>query len=462
MENIHLVKEATSSAVGNGRRTMFWSHPWALDKPLEQMVITDIPLELQDASVEEMWEPSTGWKWDIFAAYLPNIVLQTIASFEVQQGDDSPDSYFWNVSSSGNFTLKSTMEMIRNDVSASVNVNWSLPWKVPAPQKIRLFLWLVLHDRTLSNSNRFKRGLTEDARCVSCGVLEETTLHILRDCPKAKVVWQSIHSGLLNSRYFSLPLEEWIIHGISHETCLTIENWSTLFALTVWWIWRWRNCRVFGRDGDIPESPFLFLLKRQDETLSALSRNDNLFRQHTTRSKEVFVRWSPPPSDWFVLNIDGASRGNPGESGAGGLIRTADGSLIRAFALKLGIGSSMRAEVMALVRGLALAKELDLPRLIIQSDSQIVVELMKGNETMLSRPYVIKNCKELIECHQWRVEMQHIYREANTCADWLANLAIDQDELLTCFENPPPCLSYLMHQDICGVAWPRMVASPPR
>ena len=33
------------------------------------------------------------------------------------------------------------------------------------------------------------------------------------------------------------------------------------------------------------------------------------------------VIWSPPPSGCFKFNVDGASKGNPGLSGVGGILR---------------------------------------------------------------------------------------------------------------------------------------------
>lgn len=55
------------------------------------------------------------------------------------------------------------------------------------------------------------------------------------------------------------------------------------------------------------------------------------------------------------LNTDGASKGNPGLSGAGGLIRSSDGKWLIGFQASLGCCSKTVAEIQALRLGLLLA-----------------------------------------------------------------------------------------------------------
>ncbi|XP_056694885.1 uncharacterized protein [Spinacia oleracea] len=66
---------------------------------------------------------------------------------------------------------------------------WNEVWRVRVPQRIRLFLWLTLQDRLMTNANRFIRGFTTNPRCFVCGEVEENNDHILRQCPVARVVW---------------------------------------------------------------------------------------------------------------------------------------------------------------------------------------------------------------------------------------------------------------------------------
>ncbi|CAA0806486.1 Polynucleotidyl transferase- ribonuclease H-like superfamily protein [Striga hermonthica] len=81
-----------------------------------------------------------------------------------------------------------------------------------------MVLWLAAKNRLLTNAERSRRHVAVSSACELYGD-DETTLHVFRDFPSAKEVWQG---------YFQL-----------------IENWNTLFAITVWCMWRWRNERIF-------------------------------------------------------------------------------------------------------------------------------------------------------------------------------------------------------------------------
>ena len=67
------------------------------------------------------------------------------------------------------------------------------------------------------------------------------------------------------------------------------------------------------------------------------------------------VSWKKPPSGWCKLNTDGASLGNPGKVGGGGIIRDSDGKWMKGFARSIGFTTSITAEFWALRDGLLLA-----------------------------------------------------------------------------------------------------------
>src|SRR3954462_1387178 len=83
------------------------------------------------------------------------------------------------------------------------------------------------------------------------------------------------------------------------------------------------------------------------------------FNLHATTEQRDFqlVIWKKPSSKVIKLNIDGASKGNPGDAGIGGLFRNSNGDFIIGFASYLGTTTSIMVEAKAIYFGLHLAKE---------------------------------------------------------------------------------------------------------
>lgn len=91
---------------------------------------------------------------------------------------------------------------------------------------------------------------------------------------------------------------------------------------------------------------------------------------------QVLLSWTPPPSGTFKLTVDGSRLSNSGCIAGGGLIRNAGRDLISGFTVNLGVGEILVAELWALYFGLKIAWELNIPHLIAEVDSALVVNLI--------------------------------------------------------------------------------------
>jgi ribonuclease HI len=127
----------------------------------------------------------------------------------------------------------------------------------------------------------------------------------------------------------------------------------------------------------------------------------------------------------FEINIDGAARGNPGPA-AFAFVITHDGEPVLEEAGRLGITTNNVAEYKALIRALERAATLGGDRLVVRSDSELLVKQMNGE-------YKVKNAalKELYDQAQalrakfTALTLQHVRREQNRRADQLCNDALD-------------------------------------
>ncbi len=140
---------------------------------------------------------------------------------------------------------------------------------------------------------------------------------------------------------------------------------------------------------------------------------------------------TPPLEGPLTVHIDGASRGNPGEAGAGVYI-SKEGKMIEGEARYLGKMTNNQAEYNALIIGLERARALGASTVEIMTDSELVAHQMNG-------VYKVKNPKmkklfekanEIAASFQ-NFSIRHVRREQNKEADRLANRAIDE------FKNSP-------------------------
>ena len=127
------------------------------------------------------------------------------------------------------------------------------------------------------------------------------------------------------------------------------------------------------------------------------------------------------------LFTDGASRGNPGEAGAGAVLCDAAGGELAARSAYLGQCTNNVAEYRALLIGLEEAQRLGCRELDISLDSELIVRQLQGrykvkNETLQTLFHEVQG--RLAGFTRWTVG--HVPRAKNARADELANRGIDE------------------------------------
>lgn len=129
-----------------------------------------------------------------------------------------------------------------------------------------------------------------------------------------------------------------------------------------------------------------------------------------------------------TLNIytDGASRGNPGESGAGAAIYNENNVLIDQISKYLGKKTNNEAEYYAVLYSIRYLIEHKFTKANFYCDSQLLVKQMLG-EYKVKAKTIIPIYEEIKAISQnLELTFTWIRRENNTVADSLANKAIDE------------------------------------
>lgn len=125
---------------------------------------------------------------------------------------------------------------------------------------------------------------------------------------------------------------------------------------------------------------------------------------------------------------DGASRGNPGPSSYGYLIKDKDDKVIKEGFGYIGITTNNVAEYTAVLEAFKFIKsDLKVREVNLFADSKLIIEQLSGRFKIKSShlKLIYKEIKDLEENFP-KVNFKHIPRTLNFLADKLANIALDK------------------------------------
>ncbi|CAL8098742.1 unnamed protein product [Prunus armeniaca] len=157
------------------------------------------------------------------------------------------------------------------------------------------------------------------------------------------------------------------------------------------------------------------------------------------------------PTD-FGAKCGWIPHGSSRSIGAGGVIRDHLGNWIGGFAVNLGKGQILEAELWGLFFGLNLAITRRIMDIVVEMDSVNAVNLILSNDLNICHPMagLVSSCKRLLSQIP-RSILHHIYREKNDVADILATWNHDIDLWCWFLEENPTWLGPLLLDDSIGV-----------
>jgi acyl dehydratase/ribonuclease HI len=131
----------------------------------------------------------------------------------------------------------------------------------------------------------------------------------------------------------------------------------------------------------------------------------------------------------YTANIDGAARGNPGPAAYGVIVRRPDGKKHESLGKYIGRTTNNVAEYYALIAALDYAAASGIRRLRVYSDSQLIVNQIKGIYKVKHpdlRPLHERAKKQAAGLESFTI--QYVPREENRDADEMANAALDSTD----------------------------------
>jgi hypothetical protein len=245
-----------------------------------------------------------------------------------------------------------------------------------------MFVWTVAQKGVLSGENLGKRGWEGPSICLLCLQEEESTNHLLLVCPFSSEVWQ-LALGLGASTP-NLPQEIHLLLSNWQALCPfktanqghLLALWRTIPKFILWKLWLERNNRLFREENRTPaqvstrvkalfsESAPYFI---KASNLRPLEQEEEGWLRHLGLQNTPAIGPSNSPTcSWELrmdkikleewknsmnsnfLSFDGASKGNPGEEGGGGIISNLTGNIILRYAWGLGTDSNNKSEALDL------------------------------------------------------------------------------------------------------------------
>ncbi|XP_056688598.1 uncharacterized protein [Spinacia oleracea] len=206
--------------------------------------------------------------------------------------------------------------------------------------------------------------------------------------------------GINDHELFGRTFHTWVIWNVTPDQTRD-SKWPIMFYTTLWWLWKWRNYRVFDRQPEIPVDQFGFIMEKVGMITQAMEQTSVVEGSKRIGTRDIFVR----------LNF------------------------------------------LAVLKGLALVWNKAHKRVVVEVDSMVVVCMLLRDKNPSSPYYhIVRRCKELAEKQEWKVVITHWFKEANCAADWLANYGVFLTPKLVVMEEPSPGLRRILLEDLGGLA----------
>jgi len=420
----------------------FWFDNWSTHGLIGSIVpvidIHDIHLSVKDVFT------FSGHHTQALYTILPQIIADSVNSTHMNFNEMVEDVFIWSHNKNGVYTTKTGYSWLLQNSDSLPNttptISWSWIWKLKAPEKLKLLVWLASHNAVPTLSLLHHRNIAHSAVCARCGEQEETILHCLRDCRFSSGIWLNL--GFTDQTFFSeSDAHSWIKRNV-------VGNHPSTFLSGLWWTWQHRNLMCLSHETwTLPRLSFLI-----HDTAESM---DGSFQRTTKTQQNRMVRWNNENFSCHVLNVDGSCLGVPIRAGFGGVIRNPAGFYLSGFSGFISISTDILfAELTAIYRGFLLATEMGLQELVCYTDSLLSISLITGHASNFHvYAVLIQDIKDLLSSTNFTIH--HCLREGNQCADYMAKLGANSNDDLAYHATPPSDLLPLIRSDSMGTFFPR-------
>ncbi|KAK8499896.1 hypothetical protein V6N12_042731 [Hibiscus sabdariffa] len=166
-----------------------------------------------------------GWDWSQISPFIPIHIARKIATIKPSSASLGSDVPGWRWESNRTFSTSSAYEWLVHSHSPPPSFNWHMLWQLKVPPRVKVFLWVTVHDWLLTNSERVHRHFVVSDRCSICNDCCESADHVFRHCRMATALWVVVIKPVRLHQFLSLPFGcNLIFRGL----VLSLLIWSVL------------------------------------------------------------------------------------------------------------------------------------------------------------------------------------------------------------------------------------------
>ncbi|XP_073121701.1 uncharacterized protein [Henckelia pumila] len=361
-------KERSKEENRNGQETNIWRDQWLPDLN-NPYVETVCPQEdLQNSKVHSLRNSENGgWDSDILEDIFVTHDVRLIQSIPLSRRDIK-DRWIWGANNNGLYTVKSGYKLFVSNsevIAQDLEVDWKQIWRLKIPGKVKNFIWRTLSHCLPTRMELRSKHINCLEWCPMCNNHPETGIHVLVHCPFARSVW-------------SLTM-----NGSSVSADSSFREW-------------WKSFINSQRNSE------------------RVSKKQTVAQQNTTN-------WKAPPRDFLKCNVDAVFFTNPPRMGYGCVIRDSFGEVKAAIqGCFHGAFNPTVAEALGVREALSWIKELHLPKVIVESDAQLVINALQRKDLDVSSlGLLVEDCRFLAsELHT--CSFSFVRRSANRTAHSIA------------------------------------------
>ncbi|XP_021839984.1 uncharacterized protein [Spinacia oleracea] len=338
---------------------------------------------------------SYAWNIGMVRRLFPDKISSQILALE-RPTSETDDFLYWKFALDGKFTVRSAYAMLLRSSHHAAGVTslpssswWKHFWGLDIIPRFKLFFWKLLHQALPLATFLCQRGLPVDPLCSLCNQDPESDLQLFRNCPLLLNLWSS---GPLRMFCPSVALDRFIPWCVQFANNLSSGPLGLLdcFISMLWAIWVLRN---HARFRNVPWDPGAFHVMVEGwrgrcvevRLLRRSSKESPLFQGSSSRVAAIsgLSNLYAGPTGITVdicLLSDGAWVSSNNNAGIGWILQDPI-SLIQqgGGAQACVLASALQAELTACLRGVEMAVRRGYSRLLIYSDSSILVGLLNGS-----------------------------------------------------------------------------------